>query len=66
MIRFNNDCCCGVHPAVLKALEVTNAQRDPGYGADDWCARAAGAVRELAGAPLPRCTFSPVRPRRMT
>lgn len=59
MIRFNNDYCCGAHPLILKAFGRTNPERYPGYGVDDWCAKAAGMIREAAGVPEAAVFFFP-------
>jgi len=51
MIRFNNDYNRGAHPAILEALAKTNTTSYGGYGQDEWCERAAAAIRrELGGA----------------
>lgn len=49
MIRFNNDYCHGAHPSVLEAIACTNDNSYPGYGLDDWCERAADAIRPHLG-----------------
>lgn len=50
MIRFNNDYNRGAHPAILEALARTNTSSYGGYGQDEWCERAAAAIRaELGG-----------------
>lgn len=54
MIRFNNDYCHGAHPRVLQALAATNDESYPGYGQDEWCERAAAAIRaHLGGSDAP-------------
>lgn len=47
MVYFNNDYAEGCHPKVLEALIQTNLEQTPGYGEDDYCACAAGKIREL-------------------
>lgn len=47
MIYFNNDYSEGCHPKVLEALTKTNLVQTPGYGEDEYCARAAAKIRAL-------------------
>ena len=51
MIRFNSDYLEGAHPAVLQRLWDTNGEPTPGYGEDEYCARAARLIREKCGLP---------------
>ena len=51
MLRFNSDYTEGCHPAILERLAETNMEQTPGYGEDDYCARAAAKIREACGAP---------------
>ena len=51
MLSFRNDYSEGAHPSVLKALETTNLEQMPGYGADRCCQEAAETIRTLCGAP---------------
>ena len=50
MIRFNNDYNLTSHEAVLKALGEASGSYG-GYGADEWCARAADLLRAEAARP---------------
>ncbi|MDD5864763.1 MAG: low specificity L-threonine aldolase [Firmicutes bacterium] len=47
MIYFNNDYSEGCHEAVLEALTRTNLEQTPGYGEDEYCAKAAAKIRAL-------------------
>ena len=47
MIYFNNDYSEGCHESVLKLLCETNMQQTSGYGMDEYCAEAAGMIRQL-------------------
>ncbi len=51
MIYFNNDYAEGCHPAVLKRLCDTNLDQTPGYGTDEYCAKAADKIRSLCETP---------------
>lgn len=51
MIRFNNDYSRGAHPAVLQALETTNASSYGGYGVDPWCEKAADEIKKYLACP---------------
>ena len=51
MIRFECDYITGAHPKVLQALVDSNLEPHPGYGEDEYCARAAQLIRELCQAP---------------
>lgn len=51
MYHFRNDYSEGAHPKVLSALVETNLLSTPGYGQDEYCARAARLVRERFGCP---------------
>ncbi len=50
MQSFKSDYLEGAHPKVLQKLIETNAVQTTGYGADDYCARAAETVKKLCGA----------------
>ena len=50
MIRFNNDYSLTGHKAVQKALGEASGSY-AGYGADEWCLRAADMLRSEAGRP---------------
>ena len=47
MIYFNNDYSEGCHETVLEALTRTNLEQTPGYGEDEYCAKAAAKIRAL-------------------
>lgn len=47
MVYFNNDYAEGCHPKILDALIQTNFLQTPGYGEDDFCARAADKIKML-------------------
>lgn len=49
MIRFNNDYSEGCHESILLRLQQTNLEQTPGYGEDDYCAKAAAKIRKACG-----------------
>ena len=51
MYNFRNDYSEGAHPAVLAALAAHNGEHVVGYGADQYCARAAQLIRDLCRCP---------------
>ena len=51
MLYFNNDYAEGCHPKVLEALTKTNFDQTPGYGEDEYCAKAAAQIKQLCDAP---------------
>lgn len=57
MILFQSDYLEGALPEVLEALSRTNLEQTPGYGHDDYCAKAAGIVRRICGAPKAEVHF---------
>ena len=59
MIRFNNDYNRTAHPRVWEVLQQSAQESHPGYGTDDWCARAEGIIRELTGQPEAAVWFFP-------
>ena len=59
MIRFNNDYNRTAHPRVWEVLQQAAQESHPGYGTDDWCARAEGIIRELTGQPDAAVWFFP-------
>ena len=65
MLRFECDYGEGAAPAVLELLQKTNFDQTPGYGEDEYCAKAAAQIKRLCDAPTPTCTFSSARPRRI-
>ena len=59
MRQFRNDYSEGAAPEILEALIQTNTQQTPGYGEDEFCARAADLVREACGQPDALVKFIP-------
>ena len=51
MIRFDSDYIEGCHPRILRALEESNMVQAPGYGEDEYCARARALIRAACGEP---------------
>ena len=51
MLYFNNDYNEICHPAVLKKITEYAGIQNPGYGTDDYCARAAELIRNKCAAP---------------
>ena len=51
MLRFECDYGEGAAPAVLDLLQQTNFDQTPGYGEDEYCAKAAAQIRRLCDAP---------------
>lgn len=51
MFSFFNDYSEGAHPRVLKALQETNEQQEPGYGLDSFSQIAADLLRDLIKQP---------------
>ena len=51
MLRFECDYGEGAAPAVLELLQKTNFDQTPGYGEDEYCAKAATQIRSLCDAP---------------
>ena len=51
MVSFSSDYLEGCHPSILSALQETNEIQTTGYGLDDYCAHAAGMIRETFGCP---------------
>lgn len=49
MIYFNNDYSEGCHLKILEALTRTNFEQTFGYSEDEYCAAAAGKIRNLIG-----------------
>jgi len=47
MIRFECDYAEGAHPRILERLSKTNFVQTPGYGRDEYCARAAQHIKKL-------------------
>ena len=46
MIHFDTDYMEGAHPEVMRRLLETNLEQTPGYGCDDYTARAKDLIRE--------------------
>ena len=59
MRQFRNDYSEGAAPEILEALVQTNTKQTPGYGEDEFCARAADLVREACGQPDALVKFIP-------
>lgn len=59
MISFRNDYSEGAHPQILDALVRTNFECTAGYGTDDYCARAADALRARFSCPNADVHFLP-------
>ena len=51
MLRFECDYGEGAAPAVLELLQKTNFNQTPGYGEDEYCAKAAVQIKRLCDAP---------------
>ncbi|WP_294549456.1 aminotransferase class I/II-fold pyridoxal phosphate-dependent enzyme [uncultured Pseudoflavonifractor sp.] len=51
MYNFRNDYSEAAHPAVLAAIAAHNEEHVIGYGADQYCARAAQLIRDLCRCP---------------
>lgn len=49
MICFHNDYSEGCHEKILNRLIATNLEQTVGYGEDEYCAKAADAIRDLCG-----------------
>ena len=51
MLRFECDYGEGAAPAVLELLQKNNFDQTPGYGEDEYCAKAAAQIKRLCDAP---------------
>ena len=51
MLHFDSDYMEGAHPKVMQRLVETNLEQTPGYGLDEYSAKAAGLIREACGCP---------------
>lgn len=51
MIHFDTDYMSGAHPKVMERLVQTNFDQTPGYGTDEYTARAKKLILEACGAP---------------
>ena len=49
MIRFECDYAEGAHPRILEAMMKTNREQTPGYGEDDFCAKARRIICRACG-----------------
>ena len=49
MLQFQSDYLEGCHPAILDALSKNNFVQTPGYGKDDFCARAKKKILQACG-----------------
>lgn len=57
MIYFDTDYMSGAHPEVMESLIRTNSLQTPGYGTDEYTARAKELVLEACGTPDARVYF---------
>lgn len=57
MIHFDTDYMEGAHPEVMRRLVETNLEQTPGYGCDDYTARAKDLIREACGQPQAAVQF---------
>ena len=57
MIHFDTDYMEGAHPEVMRRLLETNLEQTPGYGCDDYTARAKDLIREACGQPQAAVQF---------
>lgn len=57
MIRFECDYLEGAHPKILERLAETNLCQAPGYGADEFCARAREKILALCARPEAQVHF---------
>ncbi len=57
MIHFDTDYMEGAHPEVMRRLVGTNLEQTPGYGCDDYTARAKDLIREACGQPQAAVQF---------
>lgn len=51
MLHFDSDYMEGAHPKIMQRLVETNLEQTPGYGLDEYSAKAAGLIREACGCP---------------
>lgn len=51
MLHFDCDYMAGAHPEVLDAIVHNNGTQTPGYGEDDFCARARQLIKTICDAP---------------
>ena len=51
MISFTCDYIEGAHPLILRRLQETNLQQEPGYGLDSFCQSAKEKIRKATGCP---------------
>ena len=51
MIRFDCDYLEGAHPKIMERLMETNLEQAPGYGEDEYCARARKRILAACGHP---------------
>ena len=57
MLHFDTDYMEGAHPEVMRRLVETNLEQTPGYGCDDYTARAKNLIREACGRPQAAVQF---------
>ncbi len=51
MVHFDTDYMAGALPEVIEALVKTNLEMTPGYGSDEYCAKAKDLIRNACGDP---------------
>lgn len=59
MIRFNNDYNHAAHESIYEAMKADQANNYPGYGADEWCTKAAEEIKKLIVREDPAIYFFP-------
>lgn len=57
MIYFDSDYMAGAHPLVMKRLQETNLLQTPGYGTDEYTAKAKELICNACGCPDARVHF---------
>ena len=57
MISFTCDYNEGAHPLILRRLQETNLQQEPGYGDDSFCQSAEEKIRKACGCPQAEVFF---------
>ena len=51
MLHFDTDYMSGAHPKVMERLMETNFDQTPGYGTDQYTAKAKQLILEACGTP---------------
>ena len=57
MLHFDTDYMSGAHPKVMGRLMETNFEQTPGYGTDQYTAKAKELILEACGAPDAKVHF---------